>query len=173
MVCSTSTKRGTANCRLVLPFRARKGSEKGPPFRCGGRRPGLRPRTPRCGHLTTAYSPAWGPVNKENDFIPFPGNSCLTERVLNCPARFSNPYLAQAPQGLSRPSLGFSPNHWPLCAADLFRNQRCALFFAWRCAPSGGIAARAKSRSPGRRPPHRNGGPFSLPFRARKGRTPR
>ncbi len=21
-----------------------------------------------CGHLTTAYSPGWGPVNKENDF---------------------------------------------------------------------------------------------------------
>ena len=49
----------------LLPFRARKGSEKGPPFRCGGRRLGLRPQTPRCGHLTTAYSPAWGPVNKE------------------------------------------------------------------------------------------------------------
>ena len=49
----------------VLPFCDQKGSEKVPPFRCGGRRLGLRPQTPRCGHLTTAYSPAWGPVNKE------------------------------------------------------------------------------------------------------------
>ena len=58
---------GTAFSRLVLPF-VTKRKRKVPPFRCGGRRPGLRPRTPRCGHLTTAYSPAWGPVNKENDF---------------------------------------------------------------------------------------------------------
>ena len=57
--------RQTASCRMLFPFRARKGNEKGPPFRCGGRRLGLRPQTPRCGHLTTAYSPAWGPVNKE------------------------------------------------------------------------------------------------------------
>ena len=49
----------------VLPFCDQKGSEKVPPFRCGGRRLGLRPQTPKCGHLTTAYSPAWGPVNKE------------------------------------------------------------------------------------------------------------
>ena len=139
--CFTAPLPGkTTSYRGVLPFCRQKGSEKAPPFRCGGRRPGLRPRTPRCGHLTTAYSPAWGPVNKENDFIPFPDSSCLTERVLGCPARFLNPHLAQAPQGLSRPS-------------------------------RRGGRIRVQGFTPGRRPPHRNGGPFSLPFRARKGRT--
>ena len=58
----------------------------------------------RCGHLTTAYSPAWGPVNKENDLIPFPGRCCFPGKSLTLPQGFLNPYLAQAPQGLSRPS---------------------------------------------------------------------
>ena len=59
---------------VVFAFSCPKRKRKGPPFRCGGRRLGLRPQTPRCGHLTTAYSPAWGPVNKEKVLKPFPGN---------------------------------------------------------------------------------------------------
>ena len=31
-----------------------------------------------CGHLTTAYSPGWGPVNKENDF------NAISQKILLC-----------------------------------------------------------------------------------------
>ena len=88
------------------------------------------------------------------------------------PQGFLNPFLAQVPQDLSRPSSGgrtptgqgFSPSHWPLCAADRLRNQHFVLFFVSRRGRD------TKSRSPGRRPPRRNGGTFRF-LLVTKGRT--
>ena len=96
-----------------------------------------------------------GAGEQGSDLKPFPGNKCWPEpfrKVTPNPVRlfrfaggllvtpFQIIFLAQAPQGLSRPS-------------------------------SGGRIPRVQGRSPGRRPPHRNGGPFSFPFRARKGKS--
>ena len=166
---------GTAASRWVLPF-VTKRKRKVPPFRRGGRRPGLRPWTRRCGHLTTAYSGPGGPeqgmdleilagepplckgrcraaaVGLETmpDF-PLPGNAVKspTPQSPSAPAPLaqgSHYQLLPGKGGRTPTGQGFSPNHWPLFAAALFRKQRCALLFC-----PGGIAARAKKS------PHRAG----------------
>ncbi len=59
------------------------------------------------------------------------------------PLRGTSPYTGEA--------WGFSPGHWPLFAADLFRNQHFVLVFASCCARFRSIAAQAKKS------PHRAG----------------
>ena len=109
----------------LFPFRARKGNEKGPPFRCGGRRLGLRPQTPRCGHLTTAYSGPGGPEQGKNlngaserpplckgmsrAPIPFP-KPPLCKGMSRAPIPFPKPPLCK---GMSRAPIPFPKP--PLC----------------------------------------------------------
>ena len=65
---------------------------------------GCGPGPGECGHLTTAYSPGWGPVNKENDFNAISRQMLLSGKKSYFPLRVFNPFLAQVPQDLSRPS---------------------------------------------------------------------
>ena len=68
---------------------------------CGpgpGRRPGLRPWTRGVRPPYDGLFTGLGPGEQGIVLIPFPGSDYLPETALGFPARFLNPFLAQAPR---------------------------------------------------------------------------
>ena len=139
----------TAASRGLFPFRARKGNEKGPPFRCGGRRLGLRPQTPRCGHLKTAYSGPGGPEQGMDFNGVAKRPQVKRKRATRLGATLPDAFRKQPLLGNGIKSIPCSPVPRPV-----------------RRPSSGGRTPRVQGRSPGRRPPPRNGG--GLPRRGKQ-----
>ncbi len=87
------------------------------------------------------------------------------------PLRGTSPYTGEAPgKGAAKPAT--LPCFYQRPSGHAISNH-----LPCSPAPAGEKAVvrwphpQVQGRSPGRRPPHRNGGPFSFPFRARKGKT--